>query len=84
MATWDFLQMTRLTSGELNRIRSGFDDSFHRLRHVLDSREKAGLVKKAVIDGDIKASAGFRVEETVEAVVFHRLEVSENDHMQLK
>jgi hypothetical protein len=40
------------------------------------------LIKKAVIDGDIKAAAGFGIEETVEAVVFHRLEVSESDYMQ--
>ena len=64
--------MTRLASRELNSIRSGFDDSFHRLRHVLDSCQKARLIKKAVIDGDIKAAAGFGVEETVEAVGFHK------------
>jgi hypothetical protein len=42
------------------------------------------LIKKAVIDSDIKAAAGFGVEETVEAVGFQRLGVSESDHMQLK
>jgi len=26
-----------------------------------------------VIDGDIKAAAGFGVEETVEAIVFHKM-----------
>jgi hypothetical protein len=42
------------------------------------------LVKKAVIDGDIKAAAGFGVEETVEAVCFHKLGMSETDYMQSK
>ena len=71
LTTRDFLQMTRLAGRELNRIWSCFHNGFHRLRHVLDSCQKARLIKKAVIDGDIKAAAGFGVEETVEAVGFH-------------
>jgi hypothetical protein len=80
----DFLQMARLTGGELNRIRRGFHNSLHRLCHVLNACEKARLIKKAVIDGDIKAAAGFGIEETVETVGFHKLGMSENDYMQLK
>jgi hypothetical protein len=71
LATVDFLQMAGLTGGELHRIRSGFHNGFHRLRHILNACEKAWLIKKAVIDSDIKAAAGFGIEETVEAVVFH-------------
>jgi hypothetical protein len=66
--------MAGLTGGKLNCIRSGFHNSLHSLRHVLDAREKAWLIKKAVIDGYIKAAAGFGVEETIEAVVFHKCE----------
>ncbi len=69
----DFLQMAGLASGELNGIWRCIHNSFHRLRHVLDACEKARLIKKAMIDGDIKAAAGFGVEETVEAVVFHKM-----------
>jgi hypothetical protein len=76
--------MAGLAGGKLNRIRSSFHNGFHSLRHVLNSCEKARLVKKAVIDGDIKAAAGFGVEETVEAICFHKLGMSETDYMQSK
>jgi hypothetical protein len=69
----DFLQMAGLTGRELNRIRRGFHNGFHSLRHVFDACQKAGLIEKAVIDGDIKAAAGFGIEETVETVGFHRI-----------
>ena len=67
------LEMARLADGELDGVRPGIDEGFHHLRHVLDSLEETGLVEESVIDGDIEAAVGLGVEETVEAVGFHKV-----------
>jgi hypothetical protein len=43
-----------------------------------------GCCCSVVNDGDIKAAAGFGIEETIETIGFHKLGMSENDYMQLK
>ena len=68
--SWEALQMARLTDGQLNRIRSGIDESLDGLGHRLDPFEKSRLVEKTVIDGDIKEATRFRIEEAFQAVVF--------------
>ena len=68
---WKLLQMACLAGGQLDRVRRGFDNDLHGRRHVLDAGEKAGLIEKSVVDGDIEAAAGFGIEEAVEAVGFH-------------
>lgn len=69
----DFLQMAGLACRELNRIRRSVHNGFHSLSHVFNACQKTGLVEKTVIDGDIKTAAGLGVEETVKAVVFHKM-----------
>ena len=59
LTAWDHLQVSGLPGGELNGVRSGFHDGFYGLRHILDACEKARLIEKSVIDGDIEATAGF-------------------------
>src|SRR5690606_7255336 len=42
-----------------------------------DAGEKGRFVEEAVVDGDVEAAAGLRVEETVEAGGFHGWEAGE-------
>jgi hypothetical protein len=70
----DHLQVSGLPGGELNGVRSCCHDGFYGLRHILNACEKARLIEESVIDGDIEATAGFRVEETVQTVGFHKLD----------
>jgi hypothetical protein len=64
--------MTRLARGQLHGIGSGLYDRVDRALHVLDPGEKSRLVEKPVVDGHVKAASGFRVEETVQSVCFHK------------
>ena len=47
----------------------------HRRVQVLDPLQKGPFVEEPVVDGDIEAAVGFRVEETVQPVSLHSTEV---------
>jgi hypothetical protein len=68
----NFLQQFRLADRELDRIGRGGNESFDARPEILDSGEKATLIEESVVDGDIEAAVGLGVEESVEAITFHR------------
>lgn len=70
----DRLKIVGLTDGELDGIGSGGDDGADGLVEVFDSGEEAALVEEAVVDGDIKAALGTRIEQAVETVLFHAMQ----------
>ena len=61
------LEVAGLAEGELDRVGSRGRDGGNGAGHVLDAREKTGLVEEAVVDRDVEAPAAGGVEETVEA-----------------
>src|SRR4051812_39300975 len=61
----------RLSDGELNRIGRRLNQSLHSCLQVLDSLQKATLVKKPVVDRDVKAAIRLRIEQAIETVLFH-------------
>ena len=65
------LQVGRLADGQLDRVGAGRHEGGDRLGQVLDAGEKRGLVEEAVVDGDIEAPLGLRIEQAVETGGFH-------------
>src|SRR5829696_5570882 len=66
------LEQVGLADGQLDRVGRGVDERVDRGLHVLDPGEEPRLARKAVIDRDVEAAAGARMEQAVEAVLLHR------------
>src|SRR5690606_28302170 len=71
------LEMRGLPDGELDGVGRGGDQRLDGFGQVFDAGEKGRFVEEAVVDGDVEAAAGLRVEETVEAGGFHGWEAGE-------
>jgi hypothetical protein len=66
--------MRGLAKRELNRIGRGVDQRGNGAGQVFDTGEKRGLVKKPVIERDVKAATSLGIKETMKAGGFHSFE----------
>ena len=65
------LRRAFLVHSELDGVGRGGHKRGHGPREILDTSEEARLVEEAVVDRDIEAAAGLRIEGPIQACRFH-------------
>ena len=61
-----------LANRELDGVRSGGDQRADGFFEILDALQKSAFVEKSVIDRDVEATVRFRIEQTIQAIGFHK------------